>query len=177
MLETARTSALHSTVTPTASSLSTTRPNLISGSLTTAMVREVDAQEEPGFERRLQRRLFQDRREVIARKRRQRRASHVGHSFIKGLMADNNAVFGGEHSGHYYFRDNFFADSGIIAAMIVLGMLSSSDQPLSELRRPFDRYAASGEINTEVVRRSQDHRLRRRKVCRLRTRSFGRTHG
>src|SRR6201999_302584 len=55
-----------------------------------------------------------------------------------------------EHSAHYYFRDNYFADSGIIAAIITLAMLSASDQPLSEYRRPFDRYVASGEINTEV---------------------------
>jgi phosphomannomutase len=59
-------------------------------------------------------------------------------------------VFGGEHSGHYYFRDNWRADSGIIAAMVVLEMLSRSDRPLSELRKPFERYAQSGEINTRV---------------------------
>jgi phosphomannomutase len=66
-------------------------------------------------------------------------------------MADTGAVFGGEHSGHYYFRDNWRADSGIIAAMVVLEMLSRSDLPLSELRKPFERYAQSGEINTRVA--------------------------
>src|SRR5439155_7753420 len=76
--------------------------------------------------------------------------SRVGHSFIKSLMAETGAVFGGEHSGHYYFRDNFRADSGLIAALLVLELMSKSDQPLSELRKPFERYAASGEINTEV---------------------------
>ncbi len=76
--------------------------------------------------------------------------ARVGHSFIKQVMADTGAVFGGEHSGHYYFRDNWRADSGIIAAMVVLEMLSRSDQPLSELRKPFERYAQSGEINTRV---------------------------
>jgi phosphomannomutase len=65
-------------------------------------------------------------------------------------MAETGAVFGGEHSGHYYFRDNYRADSGVIAALIVLEMLSKTGQPLSELRRPFERYADSGEINTEV---------------------------
>jgi len=65
-------------------------------------------------------------------------------------MAETGAVFGGEHSGHYYFRDNFRADSGLIAALLVLELLSVSDQPLSDLRKPFERYAASGEINTEV---------------------------
>jgi len=59
-------------------------------------------------------------------------------------------VFGGEHSGHYYFAENYRADSGIIAAMVVLELMSRSDRPLSELLRPFRRYADSGEINTEV---------------------------
>jgi phosphomannomutase len=76
--------------------------------------------------------------------------ARVGHSFIKATMAETGAVFGGEHSGHYYFRDNYRADSGLIASMIVLGMLSSSGEPLSELRRPFERYADSGEINSTV---------------------------
>jgi phosphomannomutase len=74
----------------------------------------------------------------------------VGHSFIKAVMAETGAIFGGEHSGHYYFRENFRADSGLIAAMIVLGMLSVAKSPLSELRKPFERYADSGEINTRV---------------------------
>jgi phosphomannomutase len=59
-------------------------------------------------------------------------------------------VFGGEHSGHYYFRDNYRADSGLIAALVVLEQLSVAGVPLSELRTPFERYAQSGEINTEV---------------------------
>jgi len=65
-------------------------------------------------------------------------------------MEETGAVFGGEHSGHYYFRDNFRADSGLIAALVVLDILSEAEEPLSVLRRPFDRYADSGEINTEV---------------------------
>jgi phosphomannomutase len=76
--------------------------------------------------------------------------TRVGHSLIKAVMADTGAAFGGEHSGHYYFRDNFRADSGIIAAMVVLDALSRRDVALSELRKPFERYAASGEINTTV---------------------------
>jgi phosphomannomutase len=75
----------------------------------------------------------------------------VGHSFIKQLMADTGAAFGGEHSAHYYFRDNYRADSGIIATMVLLEQLSQAGVPLSELRQPFERYAASGEINTEVA--------------------------
>ncbi|MHB8439522.1 MAG: phosphohexomutase domain-containing protein [Acidimicrobiales bacterium] len=76
--------------------------------------------------------------------------TRVGHSFIKQVMAETGAVFGGEHSGHYYFRDNYRADSGIIAALIVLEMMSKAGAPLSELLAPFRRYADSGEINTEV---------------------------
>jgi phosphomannomutase len=76
--------------------------------------------------------------------------TRVGHSFIKQVMAETGAIFGGEHSAHYYFRDNYRADSGIIAAVLVLEQLSKSDRPLSELRVPFERYAMSGEINTRV---------------------------
>src|SRR5205823_5229215 len=76
--------------------------------------------------------------------------TRVGHSFIKQVMAESGAIFGGEHSAHYYFRDNFRADSGIIATMMVLEQLSKSDRPLSQLRIPFERYAMSGEINTRV---------------------------
>jgi phosphomannomutase len=76
--------------------------------------------------------------------------TRVGHSFIKQVMAETGAVFGGEHSGHYYFRDNYFADSGLIAAVVALGELSSAGVPLSQLLAPFRRYADSGEINSVV---------------------------
>jgi phosphomannomutase len=76
--------------------------------------------------------------------------TRVGHSFIKAVMAETGAAFGGEHSAHYYFRDNWRADSGSIAAVLVLEALSKAGVPLSELRKPFDRYAASGELNFEV---------------------------
>ncbi len=76
--------------------------------------------------------------------------TRVGHSFIKQVMADTNAVFGGEHSGHYYFRDNFRADSGLIAALVLLSELSTSGKRLSELRTEVERSAASGEINMRV---------------------------
>jgi phosphomannomutase len=77
--------------------------------------------------------------------------TRVGHSIIKKVMADTGAVFGGEHSGHYYYRDNYRADSGIITALVVLELMSKSGQPLSEMLRPYKRYADSGEINTEVA--------------------------
>jgi phosphomannomutase len=74
----------------------------------------------------------------------------VGHSFIKQTMADSGAVFGGEHSAHYYFARNYNADSGLIASLIVMAEAGRSGVPLSEVRRPYERYSASGEINTEV---------------------------
>jgi phosphomannomutase len=76
--------------------------------------------------------------------------TRVGHSFIKQVMAETGAIFGGEHSAHYYFRNNWRADSGSIAALCVLEQLSLAGVPLSELRRPFERYVQSGEINTPV---------------------------
>ncbi len=76
--------------------------------------------------------------------------TRVGHSFIKAVMADTGAIFGGEHSGHYYFLDNYRADSGLIASMVVMQLLSEAGEPLSELRKPFERYSDSGEINVPV---------------------------
>jgi phosphomannomutase len=76
--------------------------------------------------------------------------TRVGHSFIKQVMAETGATFGGEHSGHYYFRDNYRADSGLIASLVVLEALSRAGVPLSEMRRSLERYAASGEINSRV---------------------------
>jgi phosphomannomutase len=76
--------------------------------------------------------------------------TRVGHSFMKQVMAETGAAFGGEHSGHYYFRDNYRADSGLIAGVIVLDQMSRAAKPLSELLRPFKRYVSSGEINSRV---------------------------
>jgi phosphomannomutase len=77
--------------------------------------------------------------------------TRVGHSFIKQVMADTGAIFGGEHSGHYYFRENYRADSGLIAGVVALGELSASGGSLSALLAPYRRYWDSGEINSEVV--------------------------
>jgi phosphomannomutase len=74
----------------------------------------------------------------------------VGHSLIKAEMARTGAVFGGEHSGHFYFRDFYLADSGMLAALHVLAALGEEDRPLSELMAEFSRYVASGEINSRV---------------------------
>jgi phosphomannomutase len=76
--------------------------------------------------------------------------SRVGHSFIKQTMAETGAIFGGEHSAHYYFRDFWRADSGMLAALHVLAALARQQRPLSELMAEFTRYAASGEINSTV---------------------------
>src|SRR6201994_981263 len=77
--------------------------------------------------------------------------TRVGHSFIKAEMARTGAVFGGEHSGHFYFRDFWFADSGMLAALHVLAALGHQDGPLSQLLERYGRYAASGEINSDVT--------------------------
>ena len=76
--------------------------------------------------------------------------TRVGHSFIKAKMAETNAVFGGEHSGHFYFRDFWYADSGMLAALHALAALGHDNRPLSAILKDFSRYAASGEINSEV---------------------------
>jgi phosphomannomutase len=77
--------------------------------------------------------------------------TRVGHSFIKAKMAETKAIFGGEHSGHFYFRDFWFADSGMLAALHTLAALGHDDRPLSVILADFSRYAASGEINSEVT--------------------------
>lgn len=122
----------------------------VSGSLTTAMVAKAVLEKHPGEKVIYNLICSKAVPEVIRESGGTPIRSRVGHSFIKGLMAETGAVFGGEHSGHYYFRENYRADSGLIAAVLVLELLSKAGAPLSELRKPFDRYAASGEINTEV---------------------------
>ena len=77
--------------------------------------------------------------------------TRVGHSYIKQTMAETDAVFGGEHSGHFYFRDFWRADSGMLAALHALAALSETDVPLSELLAPYERYPLSGEINSTVA--------------------------
>jgi len=77
--------------------------------------------------------------------------SRVGHSYIKKLMADTGAVFGGEHSGHFYFKDFWRADSGMLAALHAIAALGEVSAPLSKILKPYCRYVASGEINSEVL--------------------------
>ena len=126
------------------------RAEPVSGSLTTALVAAAMLERYPGATVLYNIICSKVVPEVIAENGGHAVRTRVGHSFIKQVMADTGAVFGGEHSGHYYFKDNYRADSGIIAAMIVLGVMSSAGAPLSELLEPYRRYADSGEINTVV---------------------------
>ena len=75
----------------------------------------------------------------------------VGHSLIKKIMRDEDAIFGGEHSGHFYFRENWYADSGLIAMITVLKLVSDAGQSLSEVLAPLDTRFRSGEINSTVT--------------------------
>jgi phosphomannomutase len=122
----------------------------VSGSLTTALVASSMLDKHPGATVLYNCICSRVVPEVIGEKGGVGVRTRVGHSFIKQVMAETGAIFGGEHSGHYYFRDNYRADSGIIAAMVVLELLSVTRSPLSELLEPFQRYADSGEINTVV---------------------------
>jgi phosphomannomutase len=122
----------------------------VSGSVTTAIVAKAVLAKEPGAT--ILHNLICSRTvpEVIVENGGKPVRTRVGHSYIKAVMAETGAAFGGEHSAHYYFRENYRADSGCIAALVVLEQLSLAGQKLSDLRQPFERYAASGEINTVV---------------------------
>ncbi|MDR3647721.1 MAG: phosphomannomutase/phosphoglucomutase [Acidimicrobiales bacterium] len=122
----------------------------VSGSLTTALVARAMLEKSPGATVLYNLICSKIVPETIEKDGGKPVRTRVGHSFIKEVMVETGAVFGGEHSGHYYFRDNYRADSGLIAAMVVLEELSASGLPLSELLAPYRKYADSGEINTEV---------------------------
>ena len=122
----------------------------ISGSTTTAMVAKAMLEKNPGSTILYNLICSKTVPEVVEENGGTPIKTRVGHSFIKEKMAETGAVFGGEHSGHYYFLDNYRADSGLIAAVVILELLCTSGKTMSEVRAPFERYAASGEINTEV---------------------------
>ncbi len=88
--------------------------------------------------------------EIVAERGGRPVRTRVGHSFIKATMAETGAIFGGEHSAHYYFRDFWKADTGMLAAMHVLRVLGTDERPLSRITEEYSRYAASGEVNSEV---------------------------
>ncbi|MCP5026190.1 MAG: phosphomannomutase/phosphoglucomutase [Actinomycetia bacterium] len=123
----------------------------VSGSLTTALLARALLEQEPGGQVIHNLICSKTVPEVVSEAGGTPIRSRVGHSFIKQVMADTGAIFGGEHSAHYYFRDNWRADSGLIAAVKVLEQLCLSGGSLSTLLEPLDRYAASGEINTKVA--------------------------
>ncbi|NNN19885.1 MAG: phosphomannomutase/phosphoglucomutase [Acidimicrobiaceae bacterium] len=122
----------------------------ISGSTTTALVAKTLVSKFPGAKILYNLICSKSVPEIIAENGGIPIKTRVGHSFIKTVMGETDALFAGEHSGHYYFRDNFRADSGLIAALMVLEVLSLSDEPLSHLRKELERYSASGEVNTKV---------------------------
>ena len=122
----------------------------LSGSLTTSMVASAMLDRHPGATIVHNLICSKSVADIVREKGGTPVRTRVGHSYIKQVMAETGAVFGGEHSGHYYFADNWRADSGLIAAVVVLEQLCRADQPLSQLRLPFERYAASGEINTRL---------------------------
>ncbi len=122
----------------------------VSGSLTTALVASSLLKKYPGATVLYNAICSKVVPEVIAENGGKGVRTRVGHSFIKEVMAETGAIFGGEHSGHYYFRDNYRADSGLIAALIVLELLSRSTNPLSQLLSPLRRYVDSGEVNVAV---------------------------
>jgi len=122
----------------------------VSGSLVTALVAKAMLERSPGAV--ILHNLITSRvvPEVIRQYGGTPIRTRVGHSFIKQVMAETGAVFGGEHSGHYYFRDHYNADSGLVATMVVMDQISRAKVPLSELLAPFRIYFDSGEINIEV---------------------------
>jgi len=124
--------------------------DIISSDLITALFAADILDNEPGASVIYDLRSSKMVREEIEKRKGIPVESRVGHSYIKGVMREHNAPLGGELSGHYYFRDNFFADSGIIAFGKLLSIVCSSTEPLSELLKPLKRYSASGEINFEV---------------------------
>lgn len=122
----------------------------LSGSLTASLIATVMLEREPGAT--IVHNVICSRalREVVEERGGRTVRTRVGHSFMKQAMASSGAVFGGEHSGHYYFRGNYGADSAMIAVLVLLEALGRHDGNLSDLSAPLERYAASGEINRDV---------------------------
>ena len=126
------------------------RGQVVSPSVLTALIAARELAREPGAT--VIHNLITSRAvpEIIAERGGTPVRTRVGHSFIKATMAERAAVFGGEHSGHFYFRDFWFADSGMLAALHTLAALGGQAKPASQLMAEYSRYCASGEINSEV---------------------------
>ena len=127
------------------------RGERVSPSLVTAVIAETMLERNPGATMLYNLICSRTVPETIERAGGHPVRTRVGHSFIKALMKDTGALFAGEHSGHYYFRDNFRADSGLIAAVVLLEALSQHGGTVSALVAPYDVYVQSGELNTAVV--------------------------
>jgi len=127
------------------------RGQIVSPSVLTALIAVRELAREPGATVIYNLISSQAVPEIIAEHGGAAVRTRVGHSFIKARMAETGAVFGGEHSGHFYFRDFWSADSGMLAALHVLAALGEQDAALSGLLSGYARYAASGEINSEVA--------------------------
>jgi phosphomannomutase len=126
------------------------RGEVVNPSAITAMIASQELAREPGATIVCNKITSRTVSEVVLAEGGKIVVSRVGHTFVKAAMAEHNAIFGGEHSAHYYFRDFWGADTGMLAALHVLAAVGHSDRPLSELVARFERYAASGEINTLV---------------------------
>ncbi|MBO0782761.1 MAG: phosphomannomutase/phosphoglucomutase, partial [Ktedonobacteraceae bacterium] len=124
--------------------------NLIDGSMVTAMVSESLLDKQPGSTILYNLIVSRSVPMLIKEKGGTAVRTRVGHSFIKEEMRKQNAIFGGEHSGHFYFRDNWYADSGLISLLIMLELVSVENKPLSEIIKPLDKGVRSGEINSKV---------------------------
>jgi phosphomannomutase len=122
----------------------------ISGDLLAALVAKNVLEKEPGATILYSAVCSKAFPELVEREGGRAIRTQAGHSIIKPQMRENDAAFGGEHSGHFYFRDNYFADSGIIAMLTVAELVARQDGPLSDLLLPIDPYVRSGEINSEV---------------------------
>ncbi len=126
------------------------KANPLNGSLTTALIASHILGKYPGETIAYNLICSKTVPEIIKKLGGKTLKTRVGHSYIKSDMAESGAVFAGEHSGHYYFRSNFGADSGMIAAVMIMELLTESGKPLSQLRKPFEKYTASGEINFQA---------------------------
>ncbi len=127
------------------------RGEVVSPSAVTAMIASQELRREPGATIVCNKITSRSVPEVVAELGGEMVVTKVGHSFVKAAMAEHDAIFGGEHSAHYYFRDFWGADTGMLAGMHILAMAGATERPLSDLAAEFNRYAASGEINSTVT--------------------------
>jgi phosphomannomutase len=124
--------------------------DLVDGSMVTAMVTNSLLKKHPGSTILYNLIVSKSVPELIEQLGGKGLRTRVGHSFIKAKMREANGIFGGEHSGHFYFRENWFADSGLIALLIMLELVSVENKPLSAIIKPLDHWVRSGEINSTV---------------------------